>query len=280
VNHHISVEEKQMTAMQELQDGVQKIFFRAGGEWCYLWTPEAFRRDRPLPVVIHHHGAEGYVTEHSADWLEEDYKVGLLTAVMGAAGGCAVAGSHACGDHSGNPGAVAANAALFEALAQTPGIDSKRVGLMGGGLGGALIWNSVLGPLAGRVKAVAVLQSVASLEAFIRAQRHKWMVLAAYGLAADTPDDEAVRAVAPHDPLPFLRQLPYGTPLPRTAIYHGADDDDVFPETHAVPLERALKKAGADVTFELFPNVGHAVYMMGAPIQLRLAAFFSSSFMG
>ncbi len=267
-----------MAAIQELQDGEQKVFFRAGGEWCYLWTPETFRRDRPLPVVIHHHGFEGYVTERSADWLEEDYKVGLLRSVMRAAGGCAVAGSHACGDHSGNPRSVAANAALFEALEQMPGIDMERTGLMGGGLGGALIWNSVLGPLAGRVKAVAALQSVASLEAFIRAQRHKWMVLAAYGLAADTPDDEAVRAVASHDPLPFLQQLPYGTPLPRTAIYHGAVDDDVFPETHAMPLAQALKNAGADVTFELFPGVGHAVYMMGEPIQERLTAFFSSSF--
>lgn len=46
---------------------------------------------------------------------------------------------------------------------------------MGGGLGDLLIGNSVLGPLAGRVKAVAVLQSVHSLEAFIREQRHKWM---------------------------------------------------------------------------------------------------------
>lgn len=47
---------------------------------------------------------------------------------------------------------------------------------MGGGLGDLLIWNSVLGSLAGQVKAVAVLQSVHGLGAFIREQRHKWTV--------------------------------------------------------------------------------------------------------
>jgi hypothetical protein len=28
----------------KLRDGEQKIFFKAGGEWCYLWTPKTFRR--------------------------------------------------------------------------------------------------------------------------------------------------------------------------------------------------------------------------------------------
>jgi dipeptidyl aminopeptidase/acylaminoacyl peptidase len=265
-----------MTAL-DLKDGEQQLFFQAGGEWCYLWTPKSFRRDRPIPAVIHHHGFEGYLRDGAADWLEEDYKVGLFEAVMAAGGGCAVAGSHACGDHSGHDAAVAANAALFEALAESPFIAADRIGLMGGGLGGLLIWNSVLGPLAGRVRAVAALQSVNSLEAFIREQRHKWMVLAAYGLPPDTADDEAVRAVTAHDPLPRLQRLPAGTPLPQTAIYHGADDEDAPPGTHALPLAEALRTAGGRVTIEIFPGVGHAVYMMGEPIQERLRAFFGEA---
>ncbi|MFC2023605.1 alpha/beta hydrolase family protein [Chloroflexota bacterium] len=262
-------------SLANLGDGEQQVFFRAGGQWCYLWTPTTFRRDRPLPVVIHHHGYGGYVREGGADWLEEDYKIAIVRSVMAAAEGCAVAGSHACGDHCGNPDGVTANRALFEVLVQAPFIDASRIGLMGGGMGGALVWNSVLGPLAARVKAVAVLQSVASLEAFIRAHKHKWMCLQAYGLPESASDDEAVAVVAPYDPLPRLQQLPYGSPLPQTAIYHGAIDEDVILGTHALPLAEALSNAGSQVTLEVFPDVDHSVYMMGEPIESRLTQFFS-----
>jgi len=265
-----------MAAIPHLRDGEQKVFFQAGGEWCYIWTPETFRAEEPTPVVIHHHGARGYVRDGAADWLEEERKIAYLRAVMSGCG-CAVAGSHSCGDHWGNADAVAANGALFDALAECPCIDDHRVGLMGGGLGGALVWNSVLGPLAGRVKAVAVMQAVASLKAVIREHKFKAPCLRAYGLPEDMPDDEAIAKVAPHDPLSRLQQLQPGMRVPRTVIYHGAEDANIPPETHAIPLAEALRKAGGAVTLELFPDVGHAVYSMGKPIEERLEAFFKSS---
>ncbi len=46
-----------MTAIPPLKDGEQKVFFKAGGEWCYLWTPEGYENGKPVPVVIHNHGA-------------------------------------------------------------------------------------------------------------------------------------------------------------------------------------------------------------------------------
>jgi hypothetical protein len=265
-----------MAVIPQLEDGEQKVFFKAGGEWCYLWTPKTFLRGSPVPVVIHHHGARGYVKDGSADWLEDVQKVAYLKAVV-AGGGCAIAGSHACGDHWGNSKAVAANKALFGALSKCLSIDASRVGLLGGGLGGALIWNSVLGPLAGRVKAVAVMQAVASLEAVIREHKFKDVCLKAYGLPVDTPDDEAVRKIAPHDPLPRLRRLASGTPLPRTVIYHGVRDANIPADTNAIPLAEALRRAGGDVKLELFPEVEHSVYAMGKPIEERLRAFFASS---
>lgn len=265
-----------MSSIPKLRDCEQKVFFRAGGEWCYLWTPDTFLKDKPVPVVIHHHGARGYVRDGSADWLDEESKAAYLRAVMGE-GRCAVAGSHACGDHWGNANAVVANRALFEALIECPHMDTLRVGLMGGGLGGALVWNSVLGPLSGRVKAVAVLQAAASLAAVIREHKFKAPCLKAYGLPEDTPDDEAIARITVYDPLPRLRRLTFGTPLPRTAIYHGAKDANLPPETNAIPLAEALRKMGGDVMLELFPDVGHAVYAMGKPIEERLRSFFASS---
>jgi len=264
-----------MTVIPPLEDGEQKVFFKAGGEWCYLWTPETFRKNEAAPVVIHHHGARGYVKEDTADWLEADYKVAYLEAVM-AGGGCAIAGSHACGDHWGNPDAVAANAALFEALDESPHIDADRTGLMGGGLGGALVWNSVLGPLAGKAKVVAVMQAVAHLTAVIREGKFKAPCLRGYGLPEATPDDEAIEKILPYDPLPRLQRLAPGTPLPRTAIYHGAVDANIPAETNAIPLSEALKRAGGAVELELFPEVGHNVYGIGKPIEERLKAFFGA----
>ena len=264
-----------MSEIPVLINGEQKVFFKAVGEWCYLWTPETFEVGEAVPVVIHHHGARGYVREGEADWLDTESKVAYLRAVM-AGGGCAIAGSHACGDHWGNSDAVSANAALFDALEASPHIDAGRTGLMGGGLGGALIWNSVLGPFAGKVKAVAVMQAVANLTAVIREQKFKPPCLSAYGLPEETSDEEAIARIKPHDPMPRIQLLKPGTPLPWTAIYHGSRDVNIPAETNAVPLAEALRRAGGKVDLELFTEVEHNVYAMGKPIEERLKAFFGA----
>ena len=263
-----------MTGIPTLRDGEQKAFFEAGGEWCYLWTPESFKAGKPTAVVIHHHGNRGYVKEDTADWLEEDRKTAFLEAVM--SNDVAVAGSHACGNHWGNPCSVEANGALLDALAASPHVDTERVGLMGGGLGGLLIWNSVLGPMRGRVKQAAVMQAVSSIESIIRDHKFNDQQLTAYGLPPDMPDDEAVERLAASDPLPRLQRLGKGVPLPCTAIYHGAEDDNVLPDANAVALAEALTAAGAEVRLELFPGVGHNTYGMGEEMQKRLKAFFST----
>ena len=263
-----------MTDVPTLRDGEQQVFFKAREDWCYLWTPETFKADTPSAVVIHHHGNRGYVKEDAADWLEEDRKTAFLKAVM--SNNVAIAGSHACGNHWGNPCSVKANGALLDALAASPHVDPNRIGLMGGGLGGLLIWNSVLGPMTGRVKQAAVMQAVSSIESIIRDHKFKDQQLVAYGLPPDMPDDEAVERLAASDPLPRLRRLRKGAPLPRTAIYHGAVDDNVLPDANAVALAEALRAAGAEVKLELFPGVGHNTYGMGEEMEDRLKAFFST----
>lgn len=261
-------------SFMELKKGEQKIFFKAGGEWCYLWTPPEFKSEKPVPVVIHHHGARGWVREDTADWLDTNSKRNYLKAVM-EGGRCGIAGSHACGDHWGNVCAVKANAALLKTLEATKGIDSSRLGLLGGGLGGALVWNSVLGPMAGKVKAVVVMQAVSNLSAVIRAQKFKAPCLKAYGIPEDTPDEEAIAKIIDHDPMPRLKRLIKGTRLPKVAIYHGARDENIPAETSAKPLTEALKNAGGDVELELFSEVEHNIYALGRPIETRLRRFFS-----
>lgn len=263
-----------MADVPTLRDGEQKVFFEAGGDRCYLWTPETFKADAPTAVVIHHHGNGGYVKMDAADWLEEDRKTAFLKAVM--SNNIAIAGSHACGNHWGNPCSVKANGALLDALTASPHVDPSRIGLMGGGLGGLLIWNSVLGPMMGRVKQAAVMQAVSSIESIIRDHKFKDQQLAAYGLPPDMPDDEAVERLAASDPLPHFRRLRKGSSLPRTAIFHGAVDDNVLPEANAVALAEALRTAGAEVKLELFPGVGHNTYGMGKEMEDRLRAFFST----
>ena len=115
------------------------------------------------------------------------------------------------------------------------------------------------------------------VEAVIREQKFKAPCLRAYGLPEDTPDEEAIARILPHDPMPRLQNLEPGTPLPRTAIYHGSRDANIPAATSAVPLSEALGRAGAEVELELFPDVEHNVYGMGKPIEERLRAFFAKA---
>jgi dipeptidyl aminopeptidase/acylaminoacyl peptidase len=259
-----------------LSEGENILFFRAGGEWCYIWTPPKFRSDLKIPVIIHHHGAKGYVRNGEADWLDDPLKRSYLEAIMDVVG-CAIAGSHAGGDHWGNQKSVDSNHALFKALIENPSIDSDRIGLMGGGLGGALIWNSIAGPMANCIKAVAVLQAVSSLEDIIKEQKFKKPLLDAFGLPDEISDEDIIRIIKPYDPLPKLQRLKRGIKLPKTAIFHGEKDENIPAQTHAIPLANALRNAGGEVTLKVFPNVGHAVYAMGEPIKKCLIDFFASS---
>jgi acetyl esterase/lipase len=258
----------------KLEKGEQKRYFNAGGEWCYIWTPPGFDPGKPAPLLIHHHGARGYIRDGESDWLDTPSKAAFLRATMEGSG-CVVASSHACGDHWGNPCSVKANAALLKYLEGVDGVDTERLGFMGGGLGGAIIWNSVLGPFAGKVKAVAVMQAVANLSSVVREQKFKGVLLKAYGVTEDTPDDEAIKRIIKYDPMPRLQALEKGTSLPRTMIYHGAQDNNIPPDTSAKMLAEALKRAGGDVTIELFDGVGHNTYAMGKPMEDRLRSFFS-----
>ncbi len=257
-----------------LRDGEQRLYFQSGGEWCYIWTPAGFKIRDKSPVMVHNHGAGGYIRESTADWPDTPWKAAFLRAIM--ENGIVVAGSHACGDHWGNPCAVKANAALLADLDKTPGLDTTRLGLMGGGLGGALVWNSVLGPYAGRVKLATVQQAVASLDATIREKKFRDVTLKAYGFPSETPDEVAYRTIAPSDPLPRLRKLKPGAKLPRVVIYHGSKDMNIPAETNAVPLAEALRKAGASVELNVFPSVEHNVYAMGKEMEDRLRSFWSN----
>ena len=261
-------------AVPKLMDSDRRVYFKAGGEWCYLWTPKKFKVKGKTPVLMHHHGAGGYVREGAADWPDTESKATFLRAIM--ENGIVVAGSHACGDHWGNPCAVAANAALLKELDATPGLDMSRLGLMGGGLGGTLVWNSVLGPLAGRAKLAAVLQAVANLDATIKEKKFRDVTLKAYGFTPETSDEEAYKVIEPSDPMPRLKTMRKGTKLPRVAIFHGSKDHNIPAETNAIPLAEALRAAGGEVELNVFPGVEHNVYAMGWEMENRLRVFFSA----
>jgi dipeptidyl aminopeptidase/acylaminoacyl peptidase len=258
----------------KLKDGEQRVYFKAGGEWCYLWTPKTFKVGVKMPVLMHHHGAGGFVREGSADWPDTKSKAAFLKTIM--ENGIVVAGSHACGDHWGNPCAVAANAALLKELDGVKELDTSRLGLMGGGLGGTLVWNSVLGPLAGRAKLTAVLQAVANLDATIKEKKFRDVTLKAYGFPPETTDLEAYKVIKPSDPMPKLKAMKKETKLPRVAIYHGSKDHNIPAETNAIPLAESLRKAGGEVELNVFPEVEHNVYAMGKEMEKRLKAFFSA----
>ena len=40
-----------LLAVPKLVDGEQRVYFKAGGEWCYLWTPKTFKVKGKTPVL-------------------------------------------------------------------------------------------------------------------------------------------------------------------------------------------------------------------------------------
>ncbi len=255
-----------MTSVPTLHDGEQIVYFQAGGDWCYLWTPETFRVGTPVPVLIHHHGAGGY-GDGGADWFEVDQKVGYLKAIMQATG-CAVASSHACGDHWGNACSTQANGVYVSAACQLDfHMGAARVNLLGGGLGGVLVWNTVLGPLAAKVKAAAVLQAVASLEDIMPRPQVQGAV--AEGVwPARRPrrrrgDGCGGRAGPAATAATAARGYVTAAARPlswRAGQQCSAASQRRRPGGCAAPC--------ADVTLEIFPEADHFVLEMGQPIRI------------
>ena len=66
----------------KLEKGDQKRYFKAGGEWYYIWTSPGFDPGKPASVLIHHHGARGYVKDGQSDWLDTPSKAAYLRAAM------------------------------------------------------------------------------------------------------------------------------------------------------------------------------------------------------
>jgi dipeptidyl aminopeptidase/acylaminoacyl peptidase len=268
---------------QQLTDGAHTVFFQAGGEWCYLCTPATYRRaGGAVPCVIQCHGNRGYVRDGAADWLDEAPKRLFVDALVGA--GVVVAGSHGTGNHWGRPSAVAAYGALFEVLITEAHLDPQRMGLWGGGLGGAVVWNAATGPLAGRLRAAVLQQAVLSYESVIRQRKFKGQLLEAYGIPAETPDDLAVATLAYNDPLHRTRLLAVerGSAvrrlLPEVLCVHGDVDDNLLYQDNPVALARVLNDCGASCTLQTFPGVGHATYELGEAAARPIADFFRRCF--
>lgn len=229
-----------------------------------------------MPLIVYCHGNGGYVrrTEDGSgetDWTKlpagEANKRLFVDSLVGA--GFAVAASDAYGMHAwGNPQSVGATAALLSCVLEGANVDATRVGLWGGGAGGAVAWSSALGPLMGKVRAVAMQQSCLSYESVIRHGKFKDVLLeGGYGMPADTPDDNAVEALKHNDPLyrtslliAELGDAAAAAALPPAFFLHGDADENILFDENPVALGKVLESCGAAHTFHTPAGVGHNVY--------------------
>jgi acetyl esterase/lipase len=154
----------------------------------------------------------------------------------------------------------------------------------GGGLGGAVVWNAVTGPLAGRIKAAALQQAVISYESVIRNHKFKEPLLEAFGLPSDTPDDLAVATLAYNDPLYRTRLLAAEKAaagshlLPEVLFVHGDADENHLYSENPIALSRLLGGCGVPFAFQTFPGVGHATYQLGEEAARPITDFFRTRF--
>ena len=147
-----------------------------------------------------------------------------------------------------------------------------------------MLWNSVTGPLLGRLKAICLQQATISYESVIRHGKFKSFLLEAYGLPADTPDDLAVAALSFNDPVTRTRLLigekgrALASELPEVLFIHGDVDENMLYQENPVRLSGVLGPLGAKYSFQTYEGVGHATYQLGEVAAAALNAYFRRVF--
>ena len=271
-----------------LQNGAQTVFFQAATEWCFLRTPSDYVTAGPsIPCVIFCHGNSGYVRDgdyrvSAKDTLDDEGKSIFIRTLIDS--GIAVAGSHAKGSAWGTPDSVFSYVALFHTLLNDANLDSRRMGMLGGGLGASALWGANMGPLLGKVKAVALQQAALNFESVIREQKFKADLLNAWGLPEDADDDLAVSTLAHSDPLQRIRKLvtEKGSDapdlLPEIGFFHGDQDENLLYAANPVAMAEVLEDCGAKYLLKTYKGIGHATYEHGQPVADDIKSFFLHAF--
>ena len=271
-----------------LQNGAQTVFFQAATEWCFLRTPSDYvTAGPPIPCVIFCHGNSGYVRDgdyrvSAKDTLDDEGKSIFIRTLIDA--GIAVAGSHAKGSAWGTPDSVFSYIALFHALFKDANLDSQRIGMLGGGLGAAALWGAVVGPLLGKVQAVALQQAALNFESVIREHKFKADLLSAWGLPEDVDDDLAVSTLVHSDPLQRTRKLiaekgvSVRALLPDVGFFHGDQDENLLYNAHPVAMAKVLDSCGSKYLLKTYKGIGHATYEYGQPVADDIRSFFLGAF--
>jgi hypothetical protein len=213
----------------------------------------------------------------AAEWVDRPGSKMTVDALVDK--GFAVAGSDLSGDHWGRPAGVAANVSLYNFLMDNTNVDAGRVGMFtGAGMGGTALWNSVIGPLHGKVKSVVMMQALVSLAGMFPAWRRN--VMEAYGLALNTDDAVAIASLAQNDPLTQTQNLlsvkgaAFAKGLPEVYWLHGVLDKPVNYEANPVALTTLLKKHGVKCTLKGYKNKGHDLHLMPEEMTKLIAEFF------
>jgi len=270
--------------MPPLKDGEQLVYFQSGGEWSFLKTPKKYQSKKgvsPVPVVIWFRGQSSYVRDGETDCLIRPPYKAILNRLLEQ--GYAVAGSELTGVHYGRASATAASVALYRALVAGANVDAERVGMWTpAGMGGLTMWNSIMGPLHGKVRAVVSTQAVVSYASVI--PRRKEAIRRAHGFPEDILDDVLIASVSGYDALSQMGlRLAVGGKafakgLPKTLIMHGETDDNIPCGPNAVELHELLKKHGAESTLHVFQDTGHVLHKMEEPIASMTGEFFREAF--
>jgi len=263
----------------KLDDGEQLAYFESGGSWCYIRTPESYKaaRGKAVPLIIRCRGYGGFVRMGYTEWMERSGSKMTVDALVER--GFAVAGSDLSGDHWGRPAGVAANVSLYNFLTENTNVDAARVGMFtGAGMGGTVLWNSVIGPLHGKVKSVVMMQAIVSLAGMFPAWRRN--VMEAYSISLNTEDAVAIASLAQNDPLIQTQNLlatkgaAFARGLPEVYWLHGEKDKPVSYEANAVAMTRLLKKHGVACTLKGYKDKGHDLHLMPEEMTRLIAGFF------
>jgi len=260
---------------ESTQDGLlpRPIFERFGGSWTFRIQPPGFRPSQRVTLCLACHGHGGYVTESEADWLRSDAG-GRPTLARLVERRLLVGMSHAAGDAWGNRQAQADCVAFIDGLRLRYHLAPKIL-LLGRSMGSPLALNLALGPLAGQVARLALLQPVVDLTHRLETNPHESLRSAFGGVR----EDEWADAVAPYCPLGRMRALVGGgtasPPLPPARVWQNRSDRTCRIEL-AEELAAHWRRAGGRIDLNILDGEGHTVYGR-EPIASQVAEFLAAA---
>jgi len=219
---------------------------------AFYYRPAGLKADQKVPVIINIHGGpEGQALpgfNPNIQYLMRELKVAVLVPNVRGSSGYGKAylqmdNGYKCKDSVKDIGA------LLDWIAEQPGLDKERVGVVGGSYGGYMVLASMV-DYSTRIRAGADIVGVSNFNTFLKNSEsyRRDLRRVEYGDERDPKMAAFFEEIAP---------LNHANKIIRPLFVSQGFNDPRVPYTEAEQMVKALRGNGGDVWFLMFKDEGH-----------------------